>query len=65
MKGFVGVTDNDWFAFLSQQPGLDEVNFWQPRRIGWQFLHREFPLLFEMSTSLFQKKTSSPHAHEF
>jgi len=30
MKGFVGVTDNEWFAFLSQQPGIDEVNFWQP-----------------------------------
>ena len=30
MKAFVGVTDNDWFAFLSQQPGIDEVNFWQP-----------------------------------
>ena len=30
MKGFVGVTGNDWFAFLSQQPGIDEVNFWQP-----------------------------------
>ena len=30
MKGFVGVTDNDWVAFLSQQPGIDEVNFWQP-----------------------------------
>jgi len=30
MKGFVGITDNDWFAFLSQQPGIDEVNFWQP-----------------------------------
>jgi len=30
MKGFVGVTDNDWFAFLSQQPEIDEVNFWQP-----------------------------------
>jgi putative restriction endonuclease len=30
MKGFVGVTDNDWFTFLSQQPGIDEVNFWQP-----------------------------------
>jgi len=29
MKGFVGVTDNDWFAFLSQQPGIDEANFWQ------------------------------------
>jgi len=31
MKSFVGVTDNDWFVFLSQQPGIDEVNFWQQR----------------------------------
>jgi len=29
MKGFVGVTDNDSFAFLSQQPGIDRENFWQ------------------------------------
>lgn len=34
MKGFIGVTDNDWFAFLSQQPGIDEVNFWQPSGTG-------------------------------
>jgi putative restriction endonuclease len=34
MKGFIGVTDNDWFAFLSQQPGIDEVNFWQPGGTG-------------------------------
>ncbi len=27
MKGFVGVTDNDLFAFLFQQLGIDEVNF--------------------------------------
>ncbi|HUT72137.1 MAG TPA: hypothetical protein VMW89_15820 [Desulfatiglandales bacterium] len=27
MKGYIGITDNDWFAFLSQQPGIDEVNF--------------------------------------
>ena len=27
MKGFVGVTDNDWFAFFSHQPILDEVSF--------------------------------------
>jgi len=33
MKGFVGVTDNNWFAFLSQQPDIDEVNFWQPSGI--------------------------------
>jgi len=30
MKGFIGVTDNDWFDFLSGQPEIDEVNFWQP-----------------------------------
>jgi len=24
MKAFVGVTDNDWFAFLSQQPGMKQ-----------------------------------------
>ena len=42
MKGFVGVTDNDWFAFLSQQPGIEKVNFWQPSEAGqfhmfWSF----------------------------
>lgn len=30
MRGFIAVTDNDWFEFLSQQPEIDEVNFWQP-----------------------------------
>jgi len=25
MKGFVGATDNDWFAFLSQQPLLPKT----------------------------------------
>lgn len=30
MKAYIGVTDNDWFSFLAQQPGIDEVNFWQP-----------------------------------
>jgi hypothetical protein len=27
MKAFVGVTDNGWFAFLSQQAEINEVNF--------------------------------------
>jgi hypothetical protein len=27
--GSIGIMDNDWFAFLAQQPGIDEVNFWQ------------------------------------
>ena len=30
MKAFVGITDRDWFELLGKQPGLDEVNFWQP-----------------------------------
>jgi hypothetical protein len=29
MKGFVSVTDSDWFTFLSQQPEIDEANFQQ------------------------------------
>jgi len=27
---WVANTDPDWFDFLSSQPGIDEVNFWQP-----------------------------------
>jgi hypothetical protein len=29
MKLWAGVTDNDWYSFLSAR-GLDEVNFWRP-----------------------------------
>jgi putative restriction endonuclease len=30
VRAFIGVTDKDWFAFLSEISGVDEVNFWQP-----------------------------------
>jgi putative restriction endonuclease len=30
MKIYAGVTDQDWFDYLRAQPGIDEVNFWQP-----------------------------------
>jgi putative restriction endonuclease len=30
VKLWIANTDNDWFDFLSAQPNLDEVNFWQP-----------------------------------
>jgi len=30
MKLYVGVTDNDWYRFLSRLENVDEVNFWQP-----------------------------------
>ncbi len=29
-KAFVGVTDGEWYEFLSHRPELTEVNFWQP-----------------------------------
>lgn len=30
----VALTDDDWFAQLSAEPNLDEVNFWQPSASG-------------------------------
>jgi len=30
MKLYVGVTDNEWYRFLSHLPNVEEVNFWQP-----------------------------------
>jgi putative restriction endonuclease len=50
MKAYVGVTDRDWFDFLSSQSGVDEVNFWQPRSWGGEFrvMRRGEPLLFKL-----------------
>jgi len=28
--GYLGLTDPDWYSYLSAQPRVDEVNFWQP-----------------------------------
>ena len=30
MRAYVGVTDAEWYRFLSARPELREVNFWQP-----------------------------------
>jgi putative restriction endonuclease len=30
MKLWVAITDGDWYQYLRDRPGLDEVNFWQP-----------------------------------
>jgi putative restriction endonuclease len=48
VRFFVGITDRDWFEFVSHLNGLDEVNFWQPSgnrqfrnlRIGEPFLFK-------------------------
>ena len=53
MKGYVGVTDNHWFDFLSQQPGIDEVNFWQPGgRSQFKSLQPGEPFLFKLHSPL-------------
>lgn len=47
MKFFVGVTDNDWFDFLSARK-LEEVNFWQPGgRQVFRALQPGAPFLFK------------------
>ena len=30
VKLYVGITDYEWFRYLSSLPSVEEVNFWQP-----------------------------------
>ncbi len=53
MKAYIGITDFDWYRFLSSQKEIDEVNFWQP---GGQ---RVFAAL--KPGELFLFKLHSPH----
>lgn len=49
MKAFVGVTDYDWFRFLSSIDGIDEVNFWQPSgHQSFRALNPGEPFLFKL-----------------
>ena len=49
MKAYVAVTDSDWFRFLGQQPGIDEVNFWRPGGgTSFKALTLGAPLLFKL-----------------
>lgn len=48
MKFWVGITDDDWFTFLSQQLP-DEVNFWQPSAAAMpNFLQPGVAFLFKL-----------------
>lgn len=47
MRGFIGVTDQDWYNFLLQRPDLDEVNFWRPSGKGSK-LEPGTPFLFKL-----------------
>jgi len=49
MRPIVGVTDNDWFDFLSRLQGIDQVNFWQPGgRIPFRALSPGEAFLFKL-----------------
>lgn len=49
MKGFVAITDREWFEFLSQRPEIDEVNFWQPGgSTSFKALSAGQPFLFKL-----------------
>ncbi len=49
MRGYLGVTDLDWYRFLHRQPGLDEVNFWQPSGgRAFRVLQPGEPFLFKL-----------------
>jgi putative restriction endonuclease len=49
VRFYVGITDDDWFAYLSGSGPIEEVNFWQPSG-GRQFrvLQPGEPFLFKL-----------------
>ena len=48
MKLWAGVTDNDWYTFLSER-GFDELNFWQPSgQAPFTSLPAGTPFLFKL-----------------
>lgn len=49
MNAFIGVTDFDWFTYLSSIENIDEVNFWQPSGTSrFQALRPGEPFLFKL-----------------
>ena len=53
MRFFVGITDGDWFSYLSSFEDLDEVNFWQPSgTVDFKALLPGEPFLFKLHSPL-------------
>ena len=48
MNAFIGLTNWDWFQFLSAQRDLDEVNFWRPSDTRRTSLASGTPFLFKL-----------------
>jgi len=69
MKAFLGITDFDWYRYLSGIQGLDEVNFWQPSASSqFKALQPGEPFLFKLHSprnyivggGFFAHSTTSP-----
>ncbi len=48
MRGTISITDWEWFQFLREQPGLDEVNFWRPTDLSQPHLEPGTPFRFKL-----------------
>lgn len=48
MRGFVAVTDNEWYRYLRGLGIVDEVNFWRPSGMGFGALEIGEPLIFKL-----------------
>ncbi|MBM3217191.1 MAG: HNH endonuclease [Candidatus Rokubacteria bacterium] len=48
-SGYIALTDPDWYSYLSTQPRVEEVNFWQPHggRV-FRALKRGEPFFFKL-----------------
>ncbi|MEO1023686.1 MAG: hypothetical protein AAFW89_14170 [Bacteroidota bacterium] len=52
MKYYLGVTDNEWFSFLSSRNNED-INFWQPGgKTRFSAIHPGAPFLFKLKSPL-------------
>lgn len=48
-RGYVGLTDPDWYKYLSAHPRVDEVNFWQPHgNRNFRALKQGEPFFFKL-----------------
>lgn len=48
MNGYVGITDFEWYSFLSSRPQWEEVNFWQPSAHGLLDPPAGMPFFFKL-----------------
>lgn len=53
VKAYVGVTDSDWYTYLSSRPLIHEANFWRPYGArAFRVLEPGEPFIFKTKTPL-------------